>query len=84
MKLLERGKPVDSAPIREITSSLDPDQYRGYHLIPAQQILVITQHWLCPGRTGPDYPVCPAPKMNAPSDSPARAVSSEETSSPKP
>lgn len=45
-----------------IISNLDPDQYRGYHTINANQRIRYISTWRCPGRTAnKDY--CPNPKV---------------------
>lgn len=46
---------------RVVLSTLDPEQYRGYHIVQANEKIRYISTWRCPGRTaGKDY--CPNPK----------------------
>lgn len=46
---------------RTILSTLDPEQYRGYHTIQPNEKIRYISTWRCKGRTtGKDY--CPNPK----------------------
>ena len=46
---------------REIISTLDPDQYRGYYQVKDNEDITYTQTWMCPGRTANFKDICPAP-----------------------
>jgi len=57
---------ADGTPVRELASTLDPDQYRGYYHLPAGQKLSYQQTWRCKGQTGGFTPLCPNPKADPP------------------
>jgi len=53
-----------------ILSSLDPDQYRGYHALDPNEIITYRDTWMCRGNTA-DKPICAKPPRPAkPSISP--------------
>lgn len=60
--------------VREVTSTLDPLQYRTYYPLPKEYSALYTQTWMCYGRTS-HQPICPNPKNEqrtpASEDSPA-------------
>jgi hypothetical protein len=59
---------------KTLLSTLDPEQYRGYHTIEANQQIRYISTWRCPGRTAnKDY--CPNPKVKT--DDLAATVPSE-------
>lgn len=45
--------------VKEVTSTLDPDQYPGFYPIKSTDKISYTQTWRCPGRTGDMQPICP-------------------------
>ena len=53
---------VDGTQTREVTSTLDPDQYRGYHTVRPDENIVYTNTWRCKGRTSDHKEFCPDPK----------------------
>jgi hypothetical protein len=55
-------------PVRQIKSSLDPDQYRGYHPLNQGETITYIDTWMCRGRTG-HVPTCPSPRELAASES---------------
>jgi hypothetical protein len=56
------GKPPEELSKRTLLSTLDPEQYRGYHTVEANQQIRYISTWRCPGRTAnKDY--CPNPKV---------------------
>jgi hypothetical protein len=54
----------DGNSVRQIESTLDPDQYPGYHPLKAGEKIRYTQTWMCRGRTG-SLPTCPNPRSLA-------------------
>lgn len=48
-----------------VASTLDPDQYRGYHHVPAGAIITYVDTWKCYGRTDGMRPFCPNPRPPA-------------------
>lgn len=47
---------------RLIESTLDPEQYRGYYQIAADETIVYIDTWMCRGRTNHLQSFCPNPK----------------------
>lgn len=64
---------------RQVISTLDPDQYRGYHPVKDDEIVTYTDTWMCPGRTGHFKEICPAPQRTPAS---VPATSSETATAP--
>ncbi len=66
-------------PIRNFPSTLDPEQYRGYFPLAADEKIEYVETWMCRGRTGSLQKICDNPKAlpklpdgaQAPSRSPA-------------
>lgn len=55
---------------RVVLSTLDPQQYRGYHTIQPNEKIRYISTWRCPGRTSSkDY--CPNPKAKTEEEGPA-------------
>jgi hypothetical protein len=52
----------DGTQSRELLSTLDPDQYRGYHTVRADEKIFYTNTWRCKGRTSDERDFCPDPK----------------------
>lgn len=46
---------------RFVESTLDPEQYRGYYPVAADEIVTYTDTWRCRGRTD-RLPLCPNPR----------------------
>lgn len=46
---------------RFVESTLDPVQYRGYHLVAEDEVITYTDTWRCRGRTD-HRPHCPNPR----------------------
>ncbi len=55
-------KSPDGTVTREFPSTLDPDQYRGYYPVQANERISYVETWRCPGRTGDFQPICPNPR----------------------
>lgn len=56
---------------RQVESTLDPDQYRYYYPVAADEIVTYTDTWRCYGRTDQFKPHCPNPKAQiAPEEKP--------------
>ncbi|MEZ0393180.1 MAG: hypothetical protein ACAH59_13245 [Pseudobdellovibrionaceae bacterium] len=60
---------ADGSESREEISTLDPDQYRGYHTAKQGERIVYTATWMCRGRTS-DLPICPNPRELASTETP--------------
>jgi len=59
---------------RTLLSTLDPEQYRGYHIVQPNEKIRYISTWRCRGRTtGKDY--CPNPKAKTEAED--TAISSE-------
>ena len=56
-----------------VESTLDPDQYRGYHSVQANETVTYIDTWRCYGRTN-GLALCPNPR-NPASDSNAEGIS---------
>ena len=54
---------ADGAETREVLSTLDPDQYPGYHPLKEGETVSYTETWMCRGRTS-ERPLCPNQKEN--------------------
>ncbi|MBL7555609.1 MAG: hypothetical protein JNM24_07285 [Bdellovibrionaceae bacterium] len=55
---------------RVVVSTLDPEQYRGYHSVQPNEKIRYISTWRCRGRTaGKDY--CPNPKAKTDAEEPA-------------
>lgn len=61
---------------REVISTLDPYQYRGYYSVRDDETIVYTQTWMCPGRTSDYKEICPAPETRLPAENTIPAASS--------
>jgi hypothetical protein len=46
---------------RIVLSSLDPDQYRGYHALDPNETITYRDTWMCRGNTS-DKQICPKPE----------------------
>lgn len=77
---------TDAGASREIISTLDPDQYRGYYTVKDDEVITYTETWMCPGRTGHFKDICPAPSSRTPASESTPetqpATSSETPASP--
>jgi hypothetical protein len=61
------ASPPEEPEKRIILSTLDPEQYRGYHTIQPNEKIRYISTWRCKGRTtGKDY--CPNPKAKTEGD----------------
>ena len=68
LKIGKRGG-TDS---RLVTSTLDPEQYRGFYPVGLDEDITYIQTWRCFGRTGDFEDFCPNPKaQNAAPTAPA-------------
>lgn len=57
----EQAEPPAEIGKRVVVSTLDPQQYRGYHIVQPNEKIRYISTWRCRGRTsGKDY--CPNPK----------------------
>lgn len=56
---------------RVVLASLDPDQYRGYHPLDANEEITYRATWMCKGNTS-DKPICPKPEK--PAQGPSRSA----------
>ena len=67
--VLEISKPNEDKtqpPItRTVQSSLDPEQYRGYYPVAADETIRYVQTWKCKGPTYGDQDFCPNPSQKA-------------------
>ena len=73
--------------VKSFTSTLDPDQYRGYHPVRADQKISYIETWKCKGRTGDHLPTCENPNPQPPGEerAPATAtIPSDEGPEPTP
>lgn len=50
---------------RQILSTLDPDQYPGYHPLKQGERIVYVGTWMCRGRTS-EQAICPNPRQLEP------------------
>ncbi len=71
----------DGQILKEFNSTLDPDQYRGFHAISYDQKLIYTRTWMCRGRTDLE-PICPEPEE--PPSTSSRSPSSDQKEAPPP
>jgi hypothetical protein len=53
---------IPSTDYRLVESNLDPEQYRGYYPVAADEVVSYTDTWRCLGRTDGFKPFCPNPK----------------------
>ncbi|HRO66587.1 MAG TPA: hypothetical protein PL182_03375 [Pseudobdellovibrionaceae bacterium] len=53
--------PDPSRPARFVESTLDPEQYRGYHPVAPDEVVTYVDTWRCRGRTD-RRPLCPNPR----------------------
>jgi len=79
---------ADGTDVKQIKSTLDPDQYRGYHPLKEGDRIFYTDTWMCRGRTS-ELPLCPSPRELASEDSenpasPPEALGAVETPPPPP
>jgi hypothetical protein len=59
--------PLEETEKRTTLSTLDPQQYRGYHTVQSNKKIRYISTWRCQGRTtGKDY--CPNPKAKTEGD----------------
>jgi hypothetical protein len=61
--------PQAPAEFRVVESTLDPDQYRGYFPVAADETVTYTDTWRCFGRTD-HRPLCPNPRQPASTQGP--------------
>ncbi|MGZ3769883.1 MAG: hypothetical protein ACXVCP_03410 [Bdellovibrio sp.] len=59
--------PAEASDFRLVESTLDPEQYRYYYPIAADETVTYTATWRCYGRTDNFKPHCPNPKDQIPS-----------------
>ena len=54
---------IETAPgaVQTVESTLDPDQYRAYNIVPLNANITYSDTWRCWGRTD-DKPLCPSPR----------------------
>jgi len=64
---------IPSQDYRLVESNLDPEQYRGYYPVAADEEITYTDTWRCLGRTDGFKPFCPNPNANNPKDQNGRA-----------
>jgi len=64
---------ADGTPGAQIPSTLDPDQYRGYHPVKEGESLTYIDTWMCRGSTN-EMPACPSPRDPASLSSTTPAV----------
>lgn len=55
-----------SQDFRLVESTLDPEQYRYYYTVAADEQVTYIDTWRCYGRTGDFQPLCPNPKGQIP------------------
>lgn len=60
--------PQASQDFRLVESTLDPEQYRYYYPVAADEVITYTDTWRCYGRTDGFKPHCPNPKGQIPED----------------
>ncbi|PIS09840.1 MAG: hypothetical protein COT73_12600 [Bdellovibrio sp. CG10_big_fil_rev_8_21_14_0_10_47_8] len=53
---------ADGTQIHTVQSTLDPDQYRGYYVVPEGSSIIYTQTWMCRGRTDHFRKLCDNPQ----------------------
>ncbi|MEK2688103.1 hypothetical protein [Bdellovibrio sp. GT3] len=53
---------------RLVESTLDPEQYRAFYPVAADETITYIDTWRCYGRTGGMKPLCPNPKGQIPSE----------------
>ena len=76
LKITKTSKdPSVPASSRTLESTLDPDQYRGYYTVEADETVSYTDTWRCRGRTN-DLPLCPNPRNPASTQGPDSASNS--------
>jgi len=61
---LQITKQTDKGPevIKTFISTLDPDQYKDFHLLNEQEQITYIDTWMCQGRTDQYTPICPPPR----------------------
>lgn len=64
--------------VKSFPSTLDPDQYRGYYPLRADDKISYVQTWMCKGRTVGYAPPCENPKANGADRFPAEAPPSTD------
>lgn len=78
---------ADGTETKQIKSTLDPDQYRGYYTVKDTERIFYVDTWMCRGRTN-DQPVCPSPRELAAetteASDPAQTPSVTDTPAPPP
>ena len=52
---------ADGTETKQIKSTLDPDQYRGYHTVLDTERIFYIDTWMCRGRTS-EQDICPSPR----------------------
>lgn len=60
----ENLSPLEST--RYVTTTLDPEQYRGYYTVANDETVTYIETWRCFGRTDGFKPLCPNPKKTGP------------------
>ncbi|WP_413575164.1 hypothetical protein ACLVWU_12840 [Bdellovibrio sp. HCB290] len=63
-----QAAPDGEPTFRLVESTLDPDQYRGFYPVAADETVTYIDTWRCYGRTGGMQPHCPNPKGQIPSE----------------
>lgn len=63
LKISKRAPASDS---RLVTSTLDPEQYRGYYPVALDEDITYIETWRCYGRTDNFKDFCPNPKAQNP------------------
>lgn len=69
--LLKISKTTQADPTQDfrlVESTLDPEQYRAYYPVAADESITYIDTWRCYGRTGDFQPHCPNPKGQIPSN----------------
>ncbi len=71
LKITKMGAaPGEDQDFRLVESTLDPQQYRFYYPVSAEEKVTYTETWMCRGRTSDFQPHCPNPKGQIPEDEP--------------
>ncbi len=75
---ITKKTPPSTAPTEDKTflSTLDPEQYKSFHPLAADETISYTETWRCYGRTGGGMPFCPNPKAQP-------TLTSDQASSPE-
>lgn len=62
LRIEKRSPAGEVLATRETLSVLDPTQYRAYHPVASDEVVMYTRTWRCRGRTSDFKPLCPAPE----------------------